>query len=197
LTRGPGLAPPAPAPRGLGRCSLCEFHCRSGCRRQPIITFSAAAIVVHGVYAAISEFDFGARPAVRPAACCSIKSVRERLPTSLRYPIRQHQWRASLSPINLSGIARPPKRPARAPTSPSASSITAAALRARGMFSTWPAARLRTLPSKARCAGRHLVPGSCHLPDAFGSFTQGDIGDAYTITVTNNGTAPTIAGKRG
>jgi uncharacterized repeat protein (TIGR01451 family) len=144
-------------------------------------------------FASISKFDYR-RSATGPASGVlqfQIGSGAFTDITLLSYPVSTSGG-ASLSPINLTGIAALQNVGAGI-------NVTFRIVNYGGGSSgTWYVFDVANGTAPDFAVQGTISPVITSFPDLVislthsGSFTQGDIGDTYTVTVTNNGTAPTV-----
>jgi endonuclease G len=195
LTRGSGVGTTGTgAARAWGGNAFTGSTAAAAVAANQFITFSAAANNGYTVsYAAISEFDYR-RSATGPANGVlqyQIGSGAFTDITSLSYPTNTSGG-ASSSPINLTGIA------ALQNVGPGTNVTFRIVNYGGGASGTWYVFDVANSPALDFVVQGEIAPVVTNFPDLviclahMGSFTQGDIGDAYTVTVTNNGTAPTV-----
>jgi endonuclease G len=195
LTRGSGVGTTGTgAARAWGGVAFASATSTAAVAANQFITFSAAANNGYTVsYAAISEFDYR-RSATGPASGVlqyQIGSGAFTNITSLSYPTNTSGG-ASLSPINLTGIA------ALQNVGPGTNVTFRIVNYGGGASGTWYVFDVSNSPALDFAVQGTVSPVIAAFPDLvislahLGSFTQGDIGDTYTVTVTNNGAAPTV-----
>jgi endonuclease G len=195
LTRGSGVGTTGTgAARAWGGNAFTGSTAAAAVAANQFITFSAAANSGYTVsYAAISEFDYR-RSATGPASGVlqyQIGSGTFTDITSLSYPVSTSGG-ASLSPINLTGIA------ALQNVGPGTNVTFRIVNYGGGASGTWYVFDVASSTALDFAVQGTISPVITSFPDLVislthaGSFTQGDSGDTYTVTVTNNGTAPTV-----
>jgi endonuclease G len=195
LTRGSGVGTTGTgAARAWGGVAFTSSTAAAAVAANQIITFSAAAQSGYTVsYAAISEFDYR-HSATGPASGVlqyQIGSGAFTDITSLSYPVSTSGG-ASLSPINLSGIA------ALQNVGPGTNVTFRIVNYGGGSAGTWYVFDVAGSTAPDFAVQGAISPVITSFPDLVislahsGSFTQGDSGDTYTVTVTNNGTTATI-----
>ncbi len=195
LTRGSGVGTTGTgAARAWGGVGFTGATAAAAVAANQVITFSSAAQSGYTVsYTAISEFDYR-HSATGPASGVlqyQIGSGAFTDITSLSYPVNTSGG-ASLSPINLSGIA------ALQNVGPGTNVTFRIVNYGGGASGTWYIFDVSNSTALDFAVQGTVSPVITSFPDLVislahsGSFTQGDSGDAYTITVTNNGTAPTV-----
>ncbi len=195
LTRGSGVGTSGTgAARAWGGNAFTGSDAAAAIAANQVITFSAAAQSGYTVsYTAISEFDYR-HSATGPANGVlqyQIGSGAFTDITSLSYPVNTSGG-ASLSPINLSGIA------ALQNVGPGTNVTFRIVNYGGGASGTWYIFDVASSTALDFAVQGTVSPVITAFPDLVislahsGSFTQGDIGDTYNITVTNNGTAPTV-----
>ena len=195
LTRGSGVGTSGTgAARAWGGVGFAGADAAAAVAANQVITFSSAVQSGYTAsYTAISEFDYRRSP-TGPASGVlqyQIGSGAFSNIVSLSYPVSTSGG-ASLSPINLTGIAALQNVGA-------GTNVTFRIVNYGGGSSgTWYVFDVSNSAALDLAIQGTISPVITSFPDLAisltysGSFTQGDIGDTYTVTVTNIGTAPTV-----
>ncbi len=195
LTRGSGVSTTSSgAGRAWGGDAFTATTEAAAISANQVITFNAAATAGYTVsYTAVSKFDYR-HSATGPATGVlqyQIGSGPFTDITSLSYP-NNTSTGGSLSPINLTGIA------ALQSIGPGTNVTFRIVNYGGGSSGTWYVFDVADSTALDLSVDGILSPVQTSFPDLVvtvthsGNFRQGDSGDAYTITVTNVGTASTV-----
>ena len=193
MTRGAGVGVTAiGAARGWGGNTWTNSSSAAAINSNTIITFTVAAQSGHKVsFASISRFDYrrSATGPVNGLLQCQVGSGAFANIAALSYPSNTSSG-GSLTPIDLSGV------PTLQDVGPG-TNVTFRIVNWGGSSSagTWYLFDVATNTAPDFVVQGSVSPAITPAPDLAlsvahnGSFTQGDIGDTYTILVTNLGNA--------